>query len=150
MTTINVIIRLISGMIEIDWKAFLGKNYKDWFIRIDKIETQYKDTIFYNSDEMTTTYWSLNPIRDEEFSPYCSYKLKMINGEFRDSLSSSSLIENKKIGEIYSDDVRKIGIIGIGDIVIDQSFVRTSSFKIIPSNHSEFVCMLWITAKLVN
>ena len=137
-------------MTEIDWKAFLGKNYKDWFIRIDKIETQYKDVIFYNQDELTTIYWTLNPIRDEDFSPYCSYKLRLLNGEFVDSQSGSNLEANKKIGEIYSDDVRKIGVIGIGDIIIDQTYIRTTSFKVIASHNSEFTFMIWLTARLPN
>lgn len=151
MTTVKVVIRLVPGLNKIDWKQFLGINFRDWFVRIDKISTYQKDVIFYNDSETGTIYWSIVPLNDEEFAKNCNYKIRLMDGTLKDYDSKNkSLEEMKKIGDIYTNDVRSIGVLGIGEVIIDTSFVRTTCFKFIPSESSEFICTIWITAYLEN
>lgn len=139
---------------QIQWETILGKNWKDWFVKIDYINTNANDYILYSENDSDTIIGLETLVKAEDvgigekyvyrndFSTTFIKKLPDAHYE-----AALDLAESRKL---YRFGTLNVKIITLGNSVMDSSYYRCDSIRILDSIFEEFYVIIGLTAEILN
>ena len=165
MTEVSFIIKFFFVTKSISWEDVLGKQFLNWFVKVEDVITSENDFIIYTDEDSDTQLMTYIKVTPDLFTMNEKYILVDFNGDqtqidptvglFPESMSLEEArlwkySEFRQRGNIYKHEVFRLKQITSGRIVLDDSYFRTSTIKFLHSTKEDYYALVKFKAILPN